>query len=98
MLLRTTFVALRLHRNRPHLRDVGNLFALRAGAAPREDEQRLPVLSAERARDDAAGRGNDAELFAVGSEHFDAGAARDIKAPFRIDRAAVAAAARQLGE
>src|SRR4051812_4269608 len=96
ILLRAALVALRDHRNRPHLRDVGDFFAAGARAAAGEDEQRLPILAAERARDDAARRRNHAEVLAVLRDHFNAGVGRHVKPALRVDRAAVAAPAGQL--
>src|SRR6185295_17124028 len=50
------------------------------------------------AADDRSRRGNDAEMSAVAPDHLDARAGRDVEAPLRIDRAAVAAAGGELHE
>src|SRR6185436_20310974 len=97
-LLRTAFVALGDHRDRPDLRDVGDFLTGGAGAAAGEDEERLPILAAEGRRDHAARRRDDAEVLAGLVDHLDAGAARDVQAAHPVDRAAVAAARRELHE
>src|SRR5438552_18157556 len=98
LLLRPSLVALRDHRNRPDLRRVGHLVALGVLGASREDEQRPLVLPAERAADDPAWCGKDAEMFSVGCDHFDTGTGRHIEAPLRVDRGAVATARGELHE
>src|SRR5262245_34629467 len=65
LLLGAARVALRGHLDRPDLRGVRHLVAPGILRAAREDEQRLLVASAERAADDPAGCGNDAEMRAV---------------------------------
>src|SRR2546426_7516150 len=98
LLLRPSLVALRDRLNRPDLRRVGHFVALGVLRASREDEQHLLVLPAERAADDSAWCGNDAEMFAVASDHFDTRAGRHVEASLRVDRGAVAAARGELHE
>src|SRR6266852_2388489 len=97
-LLRPFLVALRDRRNRPDPRRVGDLVALGALRASRGDEQRLLVPPAERAADDPAWCGDDAEMLAVGSDRFDTSTGRHVEASLRDDRGAVAAARRELHE
>src|SRR5437660_6667073 len=98
LLLRPSLVALRDRRNRPDLRRVGHFVALGVLRAAREDEQRLLVLPAERAADDPAWCGNNAEMRAVASDRFDTSAGRHVEASLRVDRGAVATARRELHE
>src|SRR5215813_10280 len=95
-LLSSTFVPLRDHRNRPHLRGVGDFVALGVLRASRQDEERLLVLPAERTGDHTSRRRDHAECLAVGRDDLDAGARRHVDVAFRVDRAAVAAARREL--
>src|SRR5580765_6262827 len=96
LLLGSTFVPLRDHRNRPHLRGVRDFVAFGVLRPSRQDEQRLLVLAAERARDDPARRRDHADVLAVGRDHLDAGTRRDEDVALRVDGHAVAAAGREL--
>ena len=80
------------------MRRVGHVVTLGVLRASREDEQRLLVLPAERTADDPAWCGNDAEMFAVASDHLDTRAGGRVEAPLGVNRGAVAAAGGELRE
>ena len=94
LLLRSSLVPLREHRDRIH---VG---VLQPGRIAQADHRihRLLVLPGERGRDQAVRRGNGAHQLAVGRNHVQIRARGHVQPILRVDREAVTPSGRELHE